>query len=211
MASARLAIAADIELVDDAADRTDRLDEAPERAEQSKEDKEAGQIAGNVTRLVETGGQRIEKGAHDLRRNGDTADPFAAEDRRHGREQRRRSGDRKPGIGAAERIDPGDFREQPDHPHEGQDNADQQNAENQAVQPGIGHEGVDDLALEHKADQTAQDEKNQHPDEKDTGRGELGRIGGGRHRPNAQSLSSIQYGIAAIEEKRMIIPYEVPL
>ena len=93
----RIGVAADIEVVDDAADRADRLDQAPERAEQPEEDEEAGQIAGNVARLVEAVGQRIEKGAHGLRRNGDAADAFAAEDRGHRRKQRRRSRPRAPG------------------------------------------------------------------------------------------------------------------
>ena len=124
------------------ADRADRRDEAPERAQQSKEDKKAGQVAGNVTRLVETVRQRVEKGPHGLRRNGDTADPFAAEDRSHGRKQRRRSGDRKSGIGAAKGVDPRDFREQPDHAHERQDNADQQNAEIRPFSQGLAMNAV---------------------------------------------------------------------
>ena len=73
-----IGVAVDFQVVDDAADRADRLDEAPERAEQSEEDEQAGQVAGNVARLVEPRRQRVEEGAHGLRRDGDSVGPLAA-------------------------------------------------------------------------------------------------------------------------------------
>jgi hypothetical protein len=52
------------------------------------------------------------------------AGAFAAEDRRHRRQQRRVPLDGKAGIGDAEVIDPGDFRIEPYHLAKRQDGAD---------------------------------------------------------------------------------------
>ena len=115
----------------------------------------------------------VEKGAHGLRRDGDAADPLAAEHGGDRREQRRLARYRKARIGAAETVDPGDFRKQPDDAMERQDDADDENADDQAIEPGIGHEGVEDLMLQHEGDQRAQDQEHQHPHQKDAGRAEL--------------------------------------
>ena len=83
----RVGVAADIQTVDDGADRADGLDQAPEGAEQAEEHQQAGEIARNVARLVEPVRERVEEGAHGLRRNGEAADAVAAEHRGHRRQQ----------------------------------------------------------------------------------------------------------------------------
>ena len=54
----------DIERADGIADRGHRLEQAPEGAEQAEEDQKADQIARDIARFVEPGGQRIEQRAH---------------------------------------------------------------------------------------------------------------------------------------------------
>ena len=113
--------------------------------------------------------QRVEKGAHGLRRDGDAIDPLAAEHRRHRRQQFGFALGGKFRIGAAIAVDPGYFGKQPDDVVERQDDADQQHGDDQAVEPGIGEEGVENLALQHERDQAAQDQEHQHPNEEDAG------------------------------------------
>ena len=60
----RAGVAADLQILDHAADRADRLDQAPEGAEQAEEDQQAGHVARDVARLVEPRGDRIEDAAH---------------------------------------------------------------------------------------------------------------------------------------------------
>ena len=123
----------------------------------------------------------FEKGAHGLRRNREAAGAVAAEDRGHRREQRRRPR-RAAEIGAAVAVNPGDFRKQPDHPRERQHDPDQKHQGDQAVEPRIGIEGVEDLLLQHETDQAAQNQKHQHPEQEDAGRGKFDLFEIVRHR-----------------------------
>ena len=93
----------------------------------------AGHVAGDVTRLVEAGGDRVENAAHQLRRHGHAADA-TAEDCRHWRKQHWRPVDGEAGVGEAEIVDPGDLRIKPQHLPERQNDADRLDADDQRVQ-----------------------------------------------------------------------------
>jgi hypothetical protein len=102
--------------------------------------------------------------------------PFAAENHRHGSEQRRITRQGQARIGDAEIVDPGDFRIEPDHLAEGQDDADQQDCADQCVEAGIGKEGEDDLLVEHDRDQRAQHQEHHHSHQEDPGRRQFGQL-----------------------------------
>ena len=127
--------------------------------------------------------ERIEKRPHGLRRDREAVGALAAEDRRHRRQEFRLPRGDEGGIGAAKAVDPGDFRKQPDHARERKDDADQEDADDQPVEPRVGHERVEDLMLQDKGDQPAQNQKHQHPEQKDAGRRQLGWVDVIRHRP----------------------------
>ena len=82
----------------------------------------------------------------------------------------------KPGIGEAEIVDPRDFRIETQHLTQRQHNADCTDADDERVQARIGHERDLDLLVQHKADQSDQNDEYQHPDQKDAGRRQLERI-----------------------------------
>ena len=121
------------------ADRAHGFDQAPEGAEQAEKDQQAGQVARQVARFVETVGDRVENAAHHLRRHRHPAGALA-QDGSHRRQEDRRAVDRDAGIGEPEPVHPRDFAEQPDHLAEGENDADRQHAEDQAVEAGIGEE-----------------------------------------------------------------------
>src|SRR5215813_3865084 len=171
----RTGIATCLQTLNDIADRTNGFDEAPKSTEQTEENEEPCHIPGNVARLVEASGNRVENSAHQLRGHGHASDA-TAKDRCHGREKDRRPVDRQPGIGKAEIIDPRDFRIETQHLTQRQHNSDCTDAEDERVQARIGHECDFDLLVQHKPDQTDQDDEYQHPDQKDAGRRQLERI-----------------------------------
>ena len=122
----------------------------------------------------------VEDAAHGLRRHRHAADAVA-QDRGHRRQQHRRPLDRDARIGEPEAVDPGHLGKQPDHLPERQDDADQQHADDQRVERRVGLERDQDLRVDDDDDQAAQDQKDQHPHQKDAGRGNLERIDVSRH------------------------------
>jgi hypothetical protein len=171
----RAGIPARLQVLDDVADRAHGLDQAPEGSQQAEEDEQPGHVARDVARLVEPGGDRVEDAAHQVRRHRHAAHA-AAKDGGHRRQQHRRPVDRKAGIGKAEIVDPGDLRVKADHLAERQHDADRQHRQDQRIQARVGHKGDRDLLVEHKADQPAQDDEDQHPEQEDARRGQFERV-----------------------------------
>ena len=70
-----------------------------------------------------------------------------------------------------------------------ENDADRQHAADEPVQAGIGHEGSLDLAVEDESDEADQDQKDDHPHQKNPGRGKPGEIASGGHGTSRLSSS----------------------
>ena len=141
-------VAADLQPLNDIADRADGFDQAPERAEQAEEDKQAGHVARDVARsrrgaiAIESVRLRMVCGEIAVRL------PRSPRIAAIGASSTGARSARDAGIGQAESVDPGDFRKQPQHLPERQHDADQQHADDQRIEAGIGEERLPDLAVQ---------------------------------------------------------------
>ena len=82
----------------------------------------------------------------------------------------------RPGSARRKPLTQATSGKQPQHLAERQHDADQQHADDQRVEAGIGEERGPDLAIEDDDEQGAEHEEDQHPDQKDPGRGNLERV-----------------------------------